>query len=72
MVFEELSSREQGSHSEQDLLDQVVALEREVRRRDAAILDLKKEVSAMSGNESRYLKQQVIDLKVCVYLCYVR
>ncbi len=55
--------------TERDLLDQIVQLEKEVRHRDTVISEFRERGAATSGNEARYLREEIEDLKVCVCMC---
>ena len=52
--------------TERDLLDQIVHLEKEVRLRDGTISEMRERGAASSGNEARYLREEIEDLKVCL------
>ena len=72
VAFEELSAREAvqpTGASERDLLDQIVHLEKEVRHRDATIDQLRERGVQSPGNEARYLREQLDDLKVDMSVC---
>ena len=72
VAFEELSAREAvqaTGTAERDLLDQIVHLEKEVRHRDATIEELRERSAQSPGNEARYLREQLEDVKVCVCVC---
>ena len=66
--MEELSNAPppSGGHggSERDLLDQIVKLEKEVRKQDATISNLRERGVASPGNEARFLREENEDLKV--------
>lgn len=66
VAFEELSAREAvqpTGTAERDLLDQIVHLEKEVRHRDAALEELRERNMQSPGNEARYLREQLEDVK---------
>ena len=58
----------QGRASEQDLLDRIIHLEKDLRRRDATIQDLKQKGASSIDTETKILRDQIDVLKVCLWL----